>query len=74
MTDDNVVVFPGQTVNPIPPEQILDESNKSGLREVLVIGWTKDDELYLSSSTGKAAEMIFLLELAKTAIMDIVNT
>lgn len=64
MSTDNVVPIGGSTVLPIPPDQVL-ETAKEKLSEVLILGWTHDDELYVSSSTSHRGEIFFLLEMSK---------
>lgn len=71
---DNVIEFPGETVGPIPPKKILDKANEEQLKDVVVLGWTEDNSLYISSSTGEAPDLIFLLEMAKAELIDMIRS
>lgn len=73
MTDDNVVDFPGSTTAPINPELVLTKAGETDLKEVIVLGWTKPGELYISSSSGEASDILFLMELAKAQVLSIVR-
>jgi hypothetical protein len=68
MSNDNVIPFGGVTYAPIPPDTILEKA-AGQLREAVVIGWTPDGELYLSSSTSDLREVNWMLDLAKQDVM-----
>ncbi len=73
MSDDNVTPFPGTTMNDIPVGDVL-EGVDEGVERVMVIGWTEDGQLWISSSFSNGAEMIFLLEVVKAAVLrDLAN-
>ncbi len=38
--------------------------------EALVVGWTKEGKLFMGTSHGKAPDMVFLLELAKSVLLN----
>jgi hypothetical protein len=70
----DVVTFPGITTLDIPPERILDQAQKAGLTEVVVLGYDKDGEEYFSSSIADGAEVIWLLERLKLQLLRLADT
>lgn len=54
----------------IPPERVLEAAKEAGLDQVIVIGRTKDSDLYMASSTGDGPEILWLIECAKGYILD----
>lgn len=66
--EDNVVRFPGETMHDIPVEEVL--SGVGDLERVMVLGWGKDGELWVSSSFAKASEMLLLLEVVKKVLLE----
>jgi hypothetical protein len=68
MLDDSVVkILPG--LGKRSPDAIL-ESAKGELTEVLILGWDKNDELFISSSAADVASMHWLVTNARMAIED----
>lgn len=67
-----VVNFPGITKLDIPPERILEGALEKGLQAAVVVGYDADGNLYFSSSYADGAEVVWLFELAKRRLMDIV--
>lgn len=65
----DVVDFPGITMLSIPPEKILEGAKKQNLADVLVIGWTGKGELYFASSSADGAEVNWLIDQAKAALI-----
>lgn len=71
----NVIQFPrGKGLD---DESELDPSEMLGLlkdevsmTEAIVVGWTDEGNLFMATSHGKAPEMVFLLELAKSVLMN----
>ena len=69
--DGNVIEFtPTSKSLDIPVGDVLAGAVQSNLDEVLVIGYNEDGDLYIHQSTNKAGELLLLMELAKTTIMD----
>lgn len=66
---DNVVILPVVTRLDIPPERVLNGALEADLEAVIVIGVTKDDSHYFSSSLGHGGEVLWLIERAKLALM-----
>ena len=54
----------------IPVERVLDAAKDAGIEMVLVLGRTKEGELYMAASTGDAPEILWLIECAKVHILD----
>lgn len=75
MTDDvddreaEVVPFTGGTTLDIPCDQVLG-APVGELSTAVVIGWTRSGEVYFSSSTGDRPQMLYLLEVARSAVME----
>ena len=70
----NIIKFPGS--DSIHDEEDLDPKEMLGvlqeevtMTEAMVIGWTEDGNLFMATSHGKAPDMVFLLELAKSVLM-----
>lgn len=51
----------------VAPEKVL--GNATDLKDVMVIGHKTDGKFYIASSHGYAPDMLFLLELAKSAVL-----
>lgn len=69
----NIIQFPGS--NPLedaeldPKEMMGVLQEEVSMTEAMVIGWTEEGNLFMATSHGKAPEMVFLLELAKSVLM-----
>jgi hypothetical protein len=63
-----ILNFTGYTTEALEPSAVL-EAAKEKLEDCLVIGWTKEDEFYLASTTSKAGEILLLIDLAKEYLM-----
>lgn len=68
-SDENVVFFTGDTKEPFTPEILLRGAIKADLADVIVIGWDKDEMLFVSSSLQKGPDMLWLLEKAKMTLV-----
>ena len=58
----NLRVLPNTEIN---PNDVMEGAKERGLSEVLIIGWTDDDELYIAASKESEANAIMLMEIAK---------
>lgn len=66
---DNVFNFPrGEHAYQVNPDEILREAEEK-LDFALVLGWDKDDCLYLTMSENRSADIIYILEKAKHIIL-----
>jgi len=54
----------------MPPERVLSEAIEHDLETVLIIGRTKDGELYFEGSSADGGDALWLMELAKKALME----
>lgn len=69
MSDDNVINLHEETTLDIPPNRVLESAPGENLKNVLVLGFTNDDDVYFASSTGDAKEILYLLEIAKMSLL-----
>lgn len=69
MSNDNVVNFTGITKLDLSPERVLNEALKEDLDSVIVIGWTKDGEEYVSSSVADGGTVLWHLERTKLKLL-----
>ena len=69
MSEDNVVEFVGETLLPIPPNSMLDNAPRD-MTDLVIIGWNADGEMYLALSMPDMPEALWMLEVAKKAILD----
>ena len=72
---DNIIQFPHTSVlneeAELDPREMLEVlKDEVTMTEAMVIGWTEDGNLFMATSHGKAPEMVFLLELAKSVLMN----
>lgn len=68
MSNDKVIDFSGCTTLDIPPERVLRGAEMADLKCVIIIGET-DDELYMATSMGRNADVLYLLEQAKLRLL-----
>jgi len=69
----NIVIFNGITSLDYEPEQILNAAIEKGLSQAVVIGYDEDGEFYFSSSLADGGDVIWLLEMAKKKLLEIVD-
>lgn len=65
-----VVEFTGSTTQPIDPQKVLSAASGADLGRVTVIGTTASGELYIASSEGDAAQVLWDMERAKLALLE----
>lgn len=68
MTAD-VIILRTRTTLDIPVDRVLDGAKESDLREILIVGRTKNNELYIASSLAKRSEILWGIELAKKQLL-----
>lgn len=68
---DNVIKFTGATVVDLPPNQILEEAVIADLEECLVIGRTKNQELYIACSFADIGRLNIWLDKTKQHVLDL---
>lgn len=66
----DTINFEGVTYGRVPPENVLDGAKEEGLSDVIVIGYTADDEEYFASSMGRDGDNILLLERFKKFLLE----
>lgn len=62
---DNVVQFPGATTVDLSAGAVLKMAMEEKLDMVVVMGWDKDGNEYLASTTSDARTIIFLADRVK---------
>lgn len=65
----NILEFTGITKADIPPERILTKALSKGLTDCIVIGRTKDGDLYFAGSMADGGDALWLMELAKKDLL-----
>ena len=68
---DNVIQLTQATSQHIPVERVLDAAKERLNETCLVLGWDEDDLLYVASSTSNAPELLWMIEKAKQALLEI---
>lgn len=66
---DNVHYLDVVTRLDIPVERVLEQA-KDNLKDVVLVGWDKDGELYFASNKANGGEVLWLLEKAKKLLLD----
>ena len=65
-----VVILDCETRLDIPADRVLDAAKEDNLSVAMVIGHDPDGGLVLRTTTTKAKELVWLMELAKKLILD----
>lgn len=68
---DKVTVLPVVTSLDIPTERVLTAALEAELKNAFVIGVDKDGELYFASSMADGGAVLWWMEKAKAALLDI---
>ena len=66
----NIIPLDIPTKGDIPVGQILEGASGANLQEVVVVGWIDGEGHYLATSSGDAAAILLLLELAKKRVLE----
>ena len=71
----NIIKFPKRRLlnenEVIVPKEMLENIKEDiSMDEVVVVGWTEDKKLFISSSHGKTADILFLLDLARAMLLN----
>lgn len=67
----NVIPLGGVTRLDIPTDQVLENAKGDCTDGVVVLGFDDDGELYFSSSIADGGTVVWLLELAKKALLEV---
>lgn len=68
----NIIRFPGITKLDMPADHVL-ESALGKLEGVVVLGYDKDGQEYFASSYADGGDMLWLLERAKKALLEMAD-
>lgn len=64
-----IINFPGATRLDIPAERILRQALDSDLETAIVIGRTRDGNIYFVSSFADGGDVLWLMEIAKKHLL-----
>jgi lipid-binding SYLF domain-containing protein len=73
MKDSNVVELDVATSLDVPVERILRKAADADLDSAVVIGYDQDGGFYFGCSVADGAETLWLLELAKKRLLEMVD-
>lgn len=65
----NILRFPRPANADIPPEQVLLDSISRNLTDCIVIGRTKEGDLFFAGSMADGGDALWLMELAKKDLL-----
>lgn len=68
-----VVDFDGITRLDIPADRILAKARASDLTDVVIIGYTRDGHEYFASSKADGGSVLWMMERAKMALLNIAD-
>jgi len=71
MENDNVIPLGNITRLDLPVDSVLDAAKEDISERVVVLGWDKDGELYFASSFADGGDVMWLLEKAKLALLNV---
>lgn len=71
--NDNIIRFPGVTINDLPPEQVLDGAKDKEIEHLVIIGRQKDGSYYFGSTTSDAPFMLWLCEKFKQELLETID-
>lgn len=66
---DNVVFFPGITIDDIPSERVLKAALEKTLKHVIIVGRKEDGEWYHASTSAHIPSILWMLECAKSDLL-----
>ena len=67
---DNVIPLGNITKLDLNPDIVL-ENTKGKLDNFVIVGWDKEGELYFSSTQADGGDVLWLLEKAKQALLNV---
>lgn len=65
-----VVYFRGITKLDMPAEKVLKEALKADLKSVILCGFTKEGDIWASSSVADAGHAMWLIEMFRKRLLD----
>jgi hypothetical protein len=69
MSNDNVTEFTGETRLKTPVPKILASAAGARLEDVVIVGWRENGDMYFASSSADGANVNWLLDMAKQALL-----
>lgn len=66
-----VTILPVETRLPVPVERILEAALESKMQRCIIIGEDENGELYFASSDADGGTVLWWMEKAKKALLDI---
>ena len=72
MSKDNVINFPVITTLKVDPDKVID-AVRGKLETVVIVGYDKEGFEYFASSDPSGPEVLWLLERAKTGLINVVS-
>ena len=66
-----VIDFNGITTLDLDPQRILDAAKKEELEGVVILGYTKDGDIYFASSYANVPEVNWLIDKCKDTLLSI---
>ena len=71
MTNDNVIPLGNITSLDLPTDRVLDAAKGECSDGVVILGFDNEGQLYLASSIADGGRVIWLLEQAKRALLEV---
>ena len=65
-----IIEFPDKDSMSVDPKVVLEVALRRELSDVIVIGYTEDGSFYLSASPDYKPDLMYMVELAKIAILE----
>ena len=62
--------FPGNTLCELEANDILEAAKEQGLDTTVIVGWTKEGELYVASTTSNTGNIFLLLDVTKASLLE----
>lgn len=66
----NVIILDIVTRHDIPANRVLTKSMSADLEGAVVMGWTKDGNVYFASSYADGGDVLWLMELLKKRLFE----
>lgn len=67
---DNIIKFPGQTTNDLPPIYILDAAKEQPFDSLFIVGMTESGDFYLAGTTSDMGAVSLIHRRMGVAIDD----
>ncbi len=67
---DNIIPLNVYTRLDIPVEGVLEGAKENVTANLIILGWTEDDDMYFASSSSTMGDILVLLEQAKRVLLE----